>query len=333
MSASPVITPPLHLLAALDESGAVGLNNALPWSHPEDLKRFQALTEGHPVVMGRKTFESLGRPLPRRTNVVLSRDPTWAHRTRAAYPDVVVLPDEAALMAWTAASGAYRWFAIGGPAIWAWALPRAARLHLTEVRGTHPADTYFPAWDSSAWREVLRDERTGFVFRDLIPATHPWADPAEELAFERPRAYVGLDGAVADFARGARACKMNPDDYTTMPGAYRHLHVVPGVEQGLAALEASGWAVWIVTTPPANNPHAASEKLLWLHERWPGLRHRVVITFDKGRLGKPGDLLIDGSYQTNANAFRGRFVGFGPGLEVEDWATLVQRLPEWGAER
>lgn len=133
---------------AVAENGVIGDKNALLWHISEDLKRFRALTSGHPVVMGRKTFESLGRPLPNRTNVVLTRQPidvpgcTVVH----ALPEALVLfpPEEEV-------------FVIGGAQIYAEALPLADRFYLTRVMHPYAGDTRFPAWDEAQWRLVASE--------------------------------------------------------------------------------------------------------------------------------------------------------------------------------
>ena len=146
------------LVAARDRRGAIGRGNALPWHLPADLKRFKALTLGYPVLMGRKTAESIGRALPGRRNLVLTR------AKRAPFPgqEVVRSLQEAMSMADTL-------MVIGGGEVYALALPHADALELTEV-GTvvEGATAFFPAFDESEWTEVFREEHEGFVFRTLI---------------------------------------------------------------------------------------------------------------------------------------------------------------------
>ncbi len=143
------------LIAALSRNRVIGRDGRMPWHIPADLKRFKALTLGHPVVMGRKTFESLlatlGGPLPGRDNIVVTR----ARDYSAPGCRVVHSLDEAL----AAASGAQEIFVIGGGEIYALALPLAHRLELTEVDAEFPGDAYFPDFDRGAWREVHRESR------------------------------------------------------------------------------------------------------------------------------------------------------------------------------
>ena len=135
----------LSLIVAVAQNGVIGDRNALLWHISEDLKHFKALTSGHPVVMGRKTFESLGRPLPNRTNVVISRQELEIPGCR-----VVHSLDEALALF----PGDEEVFIIGGAQIYAEALPRADRFYLTRVFHDYEGDTRFPEWDEAQWRLV-----------------------------------------------------------------------------------------------------------------------------------------------------------------------------------
>ncbi|MBE7423969.1 MAG: dihydrofolate reductase [Zoogloeaceae bacterium] len=146
--------PRLSLIAAIAANGVIGAGNALPWRLPEDLRRFRALTLGHPVIMGRKTFESIGRPLPGRRNIVITRNREY----QAAGCEVMVsLAD--ALDACRDAGDEI--FVIGGAQIYAEALPLAQRLYLTELKAEYPGDARFPQLDRAAWRECARERGTG----------------------------------------------------------------------------------------------------------------------------------------------------------------------------
>ncbi len=154
----------LVLIAALDRNRAIGRGNALPWHLPDDLKRFKALTLGKPVLMGRKTAESLGRALPKRRNLVLTRSgrvPFDGMEAVATLDEVRALVD---------ADTAAELCVIGGAEIYALTLPFAARLQLTHVdTAVGDADTFFPMFDSAQWREVAReahaaDDRHPFAF-------------------------------------------------------------------------------------------------------------------------------------------------------------------------
>ena len=140
----------VSLIAALDRNFAIGRGNALPWHLPDDLRRFKALTLGKPVLMGRKTAESLGHALPKRRNLVLTR----GGRVPFAGMQAVASLDEAIAQA---AGEAGELCVIGGGEVYALALPRATQLHLTWVDTTvDQADAFFPRFDPTDWREVAR---------------------------------------------------------------------------------------------------------------------------------------------------------------------------------
>ncbi len=141
----------ISLIAAVAKNRVIGRGNQLPWKLPEDLRRFRHLTLGHPVIMGRKTFESLGKPLPGRANIVVSR-------SMGPLPNVDVYASlETALGAASRMDESV--FVIGGGEIYAQALPHAARLHLTEIRADFAGDAQFPEFDRDEWKEVSRDQR------------------------------------------------------------------------------------------------------------------------------------------------------------------------------
>ena len=133
---------------AVAENGVIGDQNRLLWHISEDLRRFKALTSGHPVVMGRKTCESLGRPLPNRRNVVISRQ-----ETQIAGCEVVHSLDEALALF----SADEEVFIIGGAQIYAAALPIADRFYLTRVEHPYEGDTRFPDWNPAQWRLVASE--------------------------------------------------------------------------------------------------------------------------------------------------------------------------------
>jgi dihydrofolate reductase len=160
--------PTVTLIAAVARNGAIGRDNALLWHLPEDLKHFKRTTLGCPVVMGRKTWDSLGRPLPGRHNIVLSRDPAWSA------PGATAVADWA--QALRATEGAPRVFVIGGAQIYALALPHADELILTEVDADAEGDTHFPAWDRGRFTEALRE------------AHHPAGGPAYAFVTYRRQA-------------------------------------------------------------------------------------------------------------------------------------------------
>ena len=149
------------LVVALDRHRAIGRAGTMPWHLPDDLKRFKALTLGKPVLMGRKTALAIGRPLPGRLNLVLTRAATAPFPGQTAVHSL----DEA-----IARAGDSDLCVIGGGEVYALALPRATRLLLTAIDTTVPdADTFFPAFDAGEWREVARvhhpiDARHAFAF-------------------------------------------------------------------------------------------------------------------------------------------------------------------------
>ncbi|MBI3155086.1 MAG: dihydrofolate reductase [Burkholderiales bacterium] len=149
-SLDPDAAPRLSLIAALAANGIIGAGNALPWRLPEDLKRFKALTLGHPVIMGRKTFESIGRPLPGRRNLIVTRSAGYAAPGCETAGSL-----EAALAACRGTTDEV--FVIGGAQLYAQALPLAQRLYLTEIAAEFPGDAHFPAFDKAAWRESARE--------------------------------------------------------------------------------------------------------------------------------------------------------------------------------
>lgn len=131
--------PRISIIVAHDDKRGIGQNNRLPWHIPEDLKRFKDLTMGHPIVMGRKTFEHIGRVLPGRTSIVISRNPSY--RVPAGVRLVGSLEDGVRIAAGIDRSEIC---IIGGAQIYAQALVYATRLYVTRVHGVFPADAYFP---------------------------------------------------------------------------------------------------------------------------------------------------------------------------------------------
>lgn len=151
------------LIAAVARNGTIGRDNALPWRLPEDLRRFKALTTGHAIVMGRKTWESLGRPLPGRRHVVVSRDPDY----RAEGITVVHSLAEALAVAGDDA------YVIGGAMLYEQALPFVDRMEMTEIDADFAGDARFPPFDRGQWREAAREthrtpEGLGYAFVTLL---------------------------------------------------------------------------------------------------------------------------------------------------------------------
>ena len=140
--------PTLSLIAAVARNGGIGKNNALLVRLPEDLAHFKRTTLGAPVVMGRRTWDSIGRPLPGRRNVVITRNPEW-HAEGAE--GAASLDEALALLA-----HAPKIFVIGGAQLYAAALPRADELVLTEIDADLDADAFFPAWNRDEFRQTSR---------------------------------------------------------------------------------------------------------------------------------------------------------------------------------
>lgn len=144
--------PKVYLVAAVAANGVIGAHGGLPWQLPEDLKHFKRLTLGHPVIMGRRTWESLGKPLPGRDNVVVTGQPGYEA------PGASVAGSLAAALALCADEPVA--FVIGGSRLFAEALPVASGLVLTEIQRDFAGDTWFPEYDRSKWRETQREAHT-----------------------------------------------------------------------------------------------------------------------------------------------------------------------------
>ena len=154
----------VSLIAAVARNGVIGRDGALPWRLSADLRRFRELTTGHHVIMGRKTHASIGRPLPGRSNMVLSRTRDYS----AAGCTVVNGLDQA--LGQAEATGENEAFVIGGARIYELALPAAARLYLTRVEADVAGDVCFPSLVEAEWREVSREEHGADERND-----HPFA--------------------------------------------------------------------------------------------------------------------------------------------------------------
>ncbi len=148
----------LAIIVAAAENGVIGRGNALPWHLPRDLQHFKRLTLGKPIVMGRKTYESIGRPLPGRTNIVISRQPGYAPdgvRVVASLPAALALAQDVALI-----DGVDELMVIGGEQIYRESLPLADRLYLTEVHAEVEGDAHFPLQSVRNWRELDRERHS-----------------------------------------------------------------------------------------------------------------------------------------------------------------------------
>lgn len=160
----------ISLIAAVDRNRAIGKDGVMPWHLPADLKFFKRITMDKPIIMGRKTFDAIGKPLPGRLNIVVTRDTQWQHdgvyvthniedalRATAEYEEVMI---------------------IGGANLYAQMLPDADRLYLTEIDAAFEADTFFPAVDTAQWREAGRE-------RHAADEKNPW--PYSFVTLERIR--------------------------------------------------------------------------------------------------------------------------------------------------
>jgi len=143
--------PRLSIIVAMTLNRVIGANNTMPWHLPADLAFFKATTLGHPIVMGRKTYQSIGRPLPGRRNIVVTRDPAF----KAPGCEVVHSVEGSLLQA----GEDPEIFVIGGEALFCSILPAAQRIYLTQIHGEIPGDTYFPEIERTQWQEVARVEK------------------------------------------------------------------------------------------------------------------------------------------------------------------------------
>lgn len=164
----------LALIVAQARDGVIGKDGRLPWDEPEDLAHFKRVTMGHAILMGRKTFESIGRALPGRRNIVLSRDPDFTAEGCEVYADF-----EAALAAARETDACP--FVIGGAGLYELALPRASIVYLTEIDADVEGDTYFPALEDAEWVEDdhrrSADGRLGFRILRRRQAASPAPPP------------------------------------------------------------------------------------------------------------------------------------------------------------
>lgn len=139
----------ISIIVAVAQNGVIGGNNSLLWHISEDLQRFKRITTGHPVIMGRKTFESMGRPLPKRENVIITRQEGYVQEgcrvANSIEEAIAMFPAEEEV------------FIIGGGEIYRQAMPLADRFYLTTVHHDYEGDTTYPDWDKSQWTEVSRE--------------------------------------------------------------------------------------------------------------------------------------------------------------------------------
>lgn len=142
----------VNLIFAMSKNRVIGVNNQLPWHIPGDLKRFKQITQGHAVVMGRKTFESIGRPLPKRRNIVISRNPLFAAAGVEVFPSL-----ESALKN---LSGELEVFVIGGAQIFKEALALAHRIYMTVIKRDYDGDVFFPDFSEDEYAVIEAEDRS-----------------------------------------------------------------------------------------------------------------------------------------------------------------------------
>jgi dihydrofolate reductase len=143
----------LSMIVAMSENRVIGVENRLPWHIPEDLKRFKQITKGHPIIMGRKTYESIGKPLPGRTNIVITRNKDYRAEGIISCSSL-----EDALDWATKAPGSDEIFVIGGAEIFKSCLANADRIYLTLVKWPFDGDTYLPPFDEEAFKIIQEEE-------------------------------------------------------------------------------------------------------------------------------------------------------------------------------
>ncbi len=140
----------LSLIVAMATNRTIGINKQMPWHLSADLKKFKKITLGHPIIMGRKTFESIGRPLPGRQNIIISRDPLYQQQGCLVFNDL-----ESALQD---CADIDEVFVIGGATLYEATLAQADRLYITEIQQAFDGDTWFPEIKQEQWREVARED-------------------------------------------------------------------------------------------------------------------------------------------------------------------------------
>lgn len=143
--------PVLSAIAAAGENRVIGKDNKMPWHLPADLKHFKTLTSGHPVLMGRKTYESIGKPLPNRTNIIMTRDMNYSA------PDCIIVTSVETAVSMASELDMDEIFVIGGAEVYRQLLPQIQRVYLTEIHHQFEGDAYFPELNTQEWKEVSRE--------------------------------------------------------------------------------------------------------------------------------------------------------------------------------
>lgn len=150
----------INLIVAMTKDGVIGKENNLPWNIPEDLKHFKELTTGHPVIMGRTTFESIGKPLPNRTNIVLSM-------SMQPQEDVIVCKDVAQAL-FEAKKRDHELFIIGGASVYKQTLPYVDKLCISWIKEEYEGDTYFPKVDWESLTKTHSEDKGSFMYEEYV---------------------------------------------------------------------------------------------------------------------------------------------------------------------
>ncbi|MES2907247.1 MAG: dihydrofolate reductase [Pseudomonadota bacterium] len=161
--------PLLCIIVAVAENGVIGSDNALPWRLSSDLKRFKAVTWGKPIIMGRKTFDSIGQPLPGRTNIIVTRDNSFAAdgvEVAHSLDDAIGIAEKAAL-----AANASEIMIAGGANIYAQVMDDADRIYITTVHDQPEGDAVFPQWNKNEW-QLIHAEKLRASERDSAATTY-----------------------------------------------------------------------------------------------------------------------------------------------------------------
>ena len=149
----------IALIAAMDQNRAIGYQGSIPWNLPEDLKFFRNMTRGHPVIMGRSTYESIGKLLPKRENIILTRNPDYPVSGAETYASL-----EAAFETLKSKLKEDDMvFVIGGGQIYEQALPYATHMYVTYIHQTFDGDAFFPSWNAKEWKETWREDHLDHV--------------------------------------------------------------------------------------------------------------------------------------------------------------------------
>lgn len=159
--------PKISAIVAMSENHVIGDDNQLPWHLPADLKHFKTITSGHPILMGRKTYESIGRPLPNRTNIIITRNPSYEA------PGCIVVQSINEAVESAASIGSNEIFIIGGAEVYKQLLPNIERIYLTVVHDVFDGDAFFPEFNANDWIEKERvkhdaDENNEYAYSFIL---------------------------------------------------------------------------------------------------------------------------------------------------------------------